>query len=111
MRRILEHVRVGLALAILALILQACGDGGGGGHEQTANGDPVLRWNEIALDASRLDHTAVRPGEQRTFGEQLGPTGASRAFAMIHIAMADAVAMIDGSFETFFPEEPAPRTS
>lgn len=97
-----------LALAFAAaLTLAACGDGA---SERAASADdPVLRWNAVALDASRLDHTPVAPGETRTFGEQLGPTRASRALAMIHVAMADAVAMIDGSFATFFPEGEAPR--
>ncbi len=91
-------------------LASACGDGGGHGHDAASGGaDPVLRWNAIALDASRLDHTPVRGGERRTFGEQLGPTRASRALAMIHIAMADAVAMTDGSFTTFFPEAAAPH--
>jgi hypothetical protein len=101
-----ERVRVAVLTFTLAFALQACGDGS---HDHVATGDPVLRWNAVALDASRLDHTAVRPGEQRTFGEELGPTGTSRAFAMIHIAMADAVAMIEGSFTTFFPEGSGPR--
>jgi hypothetical protein len=109
MRRVHERVPLGLIVAGLVLFLQACGDGGG--HAGSGTADPVLRWNAVAIDASRLDHTAVQPGEQRTFGEELGPTRTSRAFAMIHIAVADAVAMIDGSFATFFPEGTAPRGS
>ena len=107
MQRISTHVAVALAVGSLAL-LQACGDGG---HDHTATADPVLRWNAIEIDPSRLYHTSVQPGEQRTFGEELGPTRTSRAFAMIHIAIADSVATIDGSFATFFPEGTAPRGS
>ena len=33
----------------------------------------VRHWNEIAIDASGLDHTPVAAGEPRIFGEQLGP--------------------------------------
>src|SRR5689334_15528638 len=35
--------------------------------------DAIHRWNQIAIDASGLDHTPVALGELRTFGEQLGP--------------------------------------
>jgi hypothetical protein len=48
-------------------------------------------WNAIALDASGLDHTPVEPGEQRVFGENFGPGRSSRAMAIVHIAMFDAV--------------------
>jgi len=97
-----------LVLAVAAaLTLAACGDGASA--PAASGADPVLRWNTVALDATRLDHTPVGAGETRIFGEQLGPTRASRALAMIHIAMADAVAMIDHSFATFFPEGDAPR--
>jgi hypothetical protein len=48
-------------------------------------------WNRIAIDASGLDHTPVAAGETRRFGEQLGPGRASRAMAVVHIAMFEAV--------------------
>ncbi len=51
----------------------------------------LLRWNSIAINASGLDHTPLRPNENRVFGEQLGPARASRAMAIAHIAMFDAV--------------------
>src|SRR5439155_16828808 len=41
--------------------------------------DSLHRWNVIAINASGLDHTPVTPGENRVFGEQLGPGRASRA--------------------------------
>jgi len=62
----------------------------------------VLRqWNDIAIDASGLDHTPVAPGESRIFGEQLGPTRASRAMAIVHIAMFDAVNAIAGRYQPY----------
>ena len=106
MQSIHQRIRIAVLTLALAGLVDACGDGS---QNQVASGDPVLRWNAVALDASRLDHTPVRPGEQRTFGEERGPTATSRAFAMIHIAMADAAAMIEGSFTTFFPEGSGPR--
>jgi hypothetical protein len=45
--------------------------------------DSVRRWNEIAIDASGFDHANAR--------EQLGPGRASRAMAIVHIAMFDTI--------------------
>src|SRR5882762_2471549 len=53
--------------------------------------DSVRRWNAIAISANALDHTPVAPGESRVFGEQLGPGRTSRALAIVHIAIFDAV--------------------
>src|SRR5439155_19321567 len=53
--------------------------------------DSVRRWNAIAIGANALDHTPVAPGENRVFGEQLGPGRTSRAFANVHNAICDAV--------------------
>ena len=36
--------------------------------------DSLRHWNQIAIDASGLDHTPLAPGETRVFGEQLGPS-------------------------------------
>jgi hypothetical protein len=43
----------------------------------------VHRWNEIAVDASGADHAGAR--------EQFGPCRASRAMAIVHLAMFDAI--------------------
>ena len=62
----------------------------------------VLRhWNDIAIDASGLDHTPVVPGESHIFGEQLGPGRASRAMAIVHVAMFDAVNAIAGRYQPY----------
>src|SRR5439155_1412960 len=53
--------------------------------------DRLRHWNGIAIDASGLDHTPVPSGDPRVFGEQLGPGRSSRALAIVHIAMFDAV--------------------
>jgi hypothetical protein len=68
----------------------------------TNGGAQALRhWNQVAMDATGLDHTPVAPGENRVFGQQLGPTRASRAMAIIHIAMFDSVAAISGDLDTY----------
>jgi hypothetical protein len=72
----------------------------------------VRHWNEIAVDASGLDHTPVAAGEDRFFGEQFGPTRASRAMAIVHIAMFEAVNAIAGRYQSYVRLEPAsPATS
>jgi hypothetical protein len=61
----------------------------------------LRHWNDIAIDASGLDHTPVAPGEVRVFGEQLGPGRASRAMAIVHIAMFDAVNAVEGGYRGY----------
>jgi hypothetical protein len=66
--------------------------------------DPSARlrhWNEVAINATGLDHTPVQPGESRIFGEQIGPGRSSRAMAIVHIAMHDAVNAITGRYRTY----------
>ena len=63
--------------------------------------DTLLRWNRVAVDASGLDHTPVGPGEARVFGEQLGPCRSSRAMAITHFAMYDAVISLAGQYRPF----------
>jgi hypothetical protein len=64
-------------------------------------------WNRIAIDASGLDHTPVAAGENRVFGEQFGPGRSSRAMAIVHIAMFDAVNAIVGGYESYTGIPPA----
>ena len=69
-----------------------------GGH---GPGFSVSHWNGIAIDASGLDHTPVAAGEDRVFGEQLGPTRASRAMAIVHIAIFEAVNAIARRYQSY----------
>ena len=69
--------------------------------------DSLRHWNQIAIDASGLDHTPPAPGETRMFGEQLGPARASRAMAIVHIAMFDSVNGIAGGFRSYTNVRPA----
>jgi PAP2 superfamily len=61
----------------------------------------IRHWSEIAINASGLDHTPVAIGENRVFGEQFGPTRASRAMAIVHIAIFEAVNAIDGGCQSY----------
>ena len=53
----------------------------------------IHRWNEIAVDASGADHAGAR--------EQLGPGRASRAIAIVHIAMFDAINAVVRRYESY----------
>ena len=63
--------------------------------------DMLHRWNEIAINATGLDHTPVAPGENRVFGEQVGPGRSSRAMAIVHIAIFDAMNAISGGYRGY----------
>jgi len=63
--------------------------------------DRLRFWNQVAVDASGVDHTPVQSGETRVFGEQLGPGRSSRAIAIVHIAMFDAVNAIVGGYKGY----------
>src|SRR5213593_4040445 len=62
-------------------------------HRPRPSLDSVRHWNEIAIDASGIDHSG--------FGEQFGPTRASRAMAIVHIAVFEAVNAIAGGYRSY----------
>jgi vanadium chloroperoxidase len=51
--------------------------------------DPILIWNEVALEANAVNHTN---GQEKGEG---GPTRSSRALAIVHLAVYDAYAGIN----------------
>jgi hypothetical protein len=71
--------------------------------------DVVHRWNQIAIDATGLDHTPVAPGEKRVFGEQVGPGRSSRAMAIVHIAIFDAINAKFGQYQSYTGIDSAPQ--
>lgn len=58
--------------------------------------DPVLKWNAIALQAVVADHSGTYGAPERG-----GPTRTSRALAIVHIAIFDAVNAIVGGYEPY----------
>lgn len=81
-----------------------------GGHGSGA-ANRIRHWNEMAINASGLDHTPPAAGENRVFGEQVGPVRASRAIAIVHIAIFEAVNAIDGSCQSYLGLERARQDS
>lgn len=63
--------------------------------------DSVRRWNEIALIANGVDHTPVAVGENRVFGEQVGPCRTAYALAIVHIAIFDTLNAVFGKYESY----------
>jgi hypothetical protein len=61
----------------------------------------LRHWNQIAVDASGLDHTPVSLGEIRLFGEQIGPARSSRAMAIVHLAMFEVVNAVEGDYQSY----------
>jgi hypothetical protein len=98
------------ALALLTLCAGAAVPGFGQASTQHGADSTswVRYWNQVGIDASGLDHTAVAPGEQRVFGEQFGPCRASRAIAIVQIAIFDAVNAISGGYHSYAYFVPAP---
>ena len=99
-------------LALLGVLaLAGCGNGGGNSTpppSPPASVEWVKHWNHVAIDASGLDHTPLKPGETRTFGEQLGPTRSSRAIAIVEVAVFEAVNAITGRYESYTGLQGAP---
>lgn len=81
------------------------------GKTQSGPAERVRHWNETAVNASGLDHTPVAPGENRVFGEQVGPVRAARAMAIVHIAMFEAVNAIDFRFQSYAGISTAPAAT
>src|SRR5262245_34366816 len=58
-------------------------------------------WNHVAIDSSGLDHTPADQGPPHSFGEQIGPGRASRAMAIVHVAMFEAMNAIEPRFDSY----------
>ena len=61
----------------------------------------VIHWNEVAINASGLDHTPVPAGDPRVFGEQIGPGRSARAIAIVQIAVFDAIIAVEGGYRSY----------
>ena len=68
--------------------------------------DAILYWNDVSLEANRVSHTNGK-------NEQTGPTLSSRALAIVHLAMYDALAGVENnpSFPHYLTGLPAPSPS
>ncbi len=94
------HKRLAL---VVAAALAAC-EGGSTNVSLAA----LRHWNRVAIDTSGLDHTPLEAGENRVFGHALGPGRASKAMAVVHIAIFEAVNAIDGGYASYVGLAAAP---
>jgi hypothetical protein len=74
----------------------------------TADVTSLFYWNEVMTDANAIDHTPAVEGENRVFGEQIGPARTALAFAIVHIAVFDAVNAIVGGYQSYTGIDAAP---
>lgn len=63
----------------------------------------LLHWNTVAIDATGRDHTQpeTQANADHVYGEALGPGRSSRAMAIVHIAMFDAMVAIQGGYKPY----------
>jgi hypothetical protein len=94
----MRRIAWGYVCLVLAITIDARGEEAA---RPPTNAETILRWNRIAIDASGLDHTPVLPGESRVFGEQIGPARASRAMAIVHIAVFEVVNAVSGGYRSY----------
>jgi hypothetical protein len=100
-------MRSTLVLLPLAFVLAAAG----GGETKPVPVDDdttarILRWHEAMLEANAIDDArALLP--EGPGPEQLGPPRTSRAFAIVEIAVMDAIVAVHGRYEPY-DDLPAP---
>jgi hypothetical protein len=63
--------------------------------------DAILHWNQVALDTAKADFSFPDPPAPGQGPQQPGPTYASRALAIVHLAMYDAYFGIRGGQATY----------
>lgn len=104
-RRIRSSVPAVLAAVCLVLAGSGCGDGD---ESPLGSTNWVRRWNQIAVDASGLDHTPPLAGESRVYGENPGPGRSSRAMAIVHVAIFEAVNSVHHGYQSYVGLPSAP---
>lgn len=69
----------------------------------------VLYWNAATGAANAIDHVPGLPNSDGVLmADQLGPTRSSRVYAIVHIAMFDAINAVRGHYPSYTGIEHAP---
>jgi hypothetical protein len=89
-----SNVKCAIFSLLLSALIPGAATAQAAGNAEGVRGR-LVHWNEVAMNATGLDHTPVTVGEGRVYGEQLGPTRASRAMAIVHVAIFEAVNAIE----------------
>ncbi len=58
-------------------------------------------WSHVAIDSTGLDHAPADVGDPHVFGHHLGPGRASRAMAIVHVAVFEVVNAIERRYESY----------
>jgi hypothetical protein len=74
----------------------------------TGQGDAVIRWNNVALNAEVVDLTPGAGVPGAGLAANPGPVRAARALAIVQAAIYDAVNSIDGTYEPYLVQTRAP---
>ena len=82
-----------LLLLPAAAVAAPAGQPGAGEPGECPPVDPVVRWNEVTLAAVRADRTP--------------PPVAARNLAVVHVAVYDAVALVEGGYQPLAPHRAA----
>ena len=65
----------------------------------------ILLWNHAALDLTAIDHTGVPTGQDASlypqYAEQFGPPCSSRALAIVHLAMLEALNLVEKRYDSY----------
>jgi hypothetical protein len=93
-------VLVLLVAAALPVAFQGCSGGSGNTSDFTAY-EALLKWARIAQDANAVDSAAGAP-------EQFGPCRTARMFAIVHVAMFEAIIAADGGYTSYVGILPGP---
>jgi hypothetical protein len=84
-------------------VFQSCSGGSGGGGSESSALAVLRDWNAIAMEANAVDHAAPTP-------EQPGPCRTARAFAIVHVAMLEALIAADGGLQSYVGIPAGPGT-
>ena len=111
-----------LITLILCLFVSACGDSSSDSSNEPDALASVRHWNSVAIDASGYDHTPIaadpvlvyadapRTGQFKApIGDQLGPGRASRAIAIVQIAVFEVINAVEGGYASYVGLAPASR--
>lgn len=82
-----------------------------GTDHATTSTQRLKYWSNVSMEAMKLDHTPVAPGDTRVYGEQFGPHRSSRVMAIVHIAVFDAVNAVLGGYQGYAYRGRVPNAS
>jgi hypothetical protein len=103
-----------LLALLVCLFASACGDSSSDSSNEPSALESVLHWNTVAIDASGHDHSPIATDSALVYasalgtgtlkppiGDQLGPGRASRAIAIVQIAVFEVINSVEGGYASY----------